>query len=97
MTFQQTIQDNKPVLVDFHATWCGPCQQLTPILKSVKDRIGDKATIIKVDVDQYPATARQFDIQGVPTLILFKNGKSLWRQSGVVPPQTLIAVLEQYA
>ncbi len=97
MTFQQTIQDQKPVLVDFHATWCGPCKQMTPILKSVKDRIGDKATIIKVDVDQNPSAARQFDIQGVPTLILFKNGKILWRQSGVVPPQTLIAVLEQYA
>lgn len=97
MTFQQIIQDNKPVLVDFHATWCGPCKQMTPILKSVKARIGDKATIIKLDVDQNPSAARQFEIQGVPTLILFKNGKVLWRQSGVVPPQTLIDLLEKVA
>jgi len=97
MTFNEMIQSSKPVLVDFSAEWCGPCKMMAPILKDVKKKIGDMAAIIKVDVDKNPAAARQFQIQGVPTLILFKEGKLLWRQSGVVPGAGLVDVIKKYA
>jgi thioredoxin 1 len=94
--FQELLQSNKPILVDFSAEWCGPCKQLAPILKQVASEIGDKATIIKVDVDKNQQAAAHFHIQSVPTLILFKSGKQLWRQSGVVPKQMLIQIINQY-
>ena len=96
MTFNEIIHSDKPVLVDFFAEWCGPCKMMTPILKDVKKEIGDTATIIKVDVDKSPEAANQYQVQGVPTLILFKNGKSLWRQSGVVPKAALINIIKQH-
>jgi thioredoxin 1 len=96
-TFQEVINSDKPVLVDFSAEWCGPCKMMAPILKETKDRLGDKATIIKVDVDRNRDAAEHFQIQGVPTLILFKNGQVKWRQSGVVPANTLIQLISQYA
>jgi len=95
-SFQQVINSDKPVLVDFFATWCGPCKMMSPILEQVKQSLGDGVTIIKVDVDKNPEAARAYQIQGVPTLIVFKNGKVLWRQSGVVQANTLISVLRQY-
>lgn len=97
MTFNEILQSNKPVLVDFFAEWCGPCKMMAPILKQVKDEVGDSATIIKVDVDKNPAAAQQFQIQGVPTLILFKNGQPIWRQSGVVPKNALVNILKSNA
>ena len=96
MTFDEMIHSDKPVLVDFFAKWCGPCKMMAPILKEVKKEIGDTATIIKVDVDKSPEAANQYQVQGVPTLILFKNGKPLWRQSGVVPKAGLIKIIKQH-
>jgi thioredoxin 1 len=97
MTFNEMIQSPKPVLVDFTAAWCGPCKMMAPILKEVKQELGDTAAIIKVDVDQSPEAAQAYNVQGVPTLILFKEGKILWRQSGVVPKNNLVKVIKQFA
>ena len=97
MTFQEIIQSEKPVLVDFFAEWCGPCKMMTPILKEVKESIGENATIIKIDVDKNPEAANQFQVQGVPTLIVFKKGKQLWRQSGVVSKNGLISIINQFS
>jgi thioredoxin 1 len=93
--FNSIINSNKPVLVDFFAEWCGPCKTMAPILKEVKSNLGDKATIIKVDVDKNQDAAMAYQIRSVPTLILFKNGKPIWKQSGVVPAQELVRLLEQ--
>lgn len=81
--FNQFIQENKPTLVDFFATWCGPCRVQGPILEEVKQRLGDKANILKVDIDQNQELATLYRVQSVPTLILFKNGEAVWRAVGV--------------
>jgi thioredoxin 1 len=96
MTFDEMIHSDKPVLVDFSAEWCGPCKMMAPILKEVKQEMGDAVTIIKVDVDKNPQAASAYQIQGVPTLILFKNGETLWRQSGVVPKNGLVGVINKF-
>lgn len=96
-TFAEMINSDKPVLVDFFATWCGPCRTMEPILKNLKSDLGEAATIIKVDVDKNPAAAMAYQVQGVPTLILFKNGKALWRQSGVVPAKELEQVIKAHS
>jgi thioredoxin 1 len=96
MTFHEIIQSDKPVLVDFFAEWCGPCKMMAPILKDVKKEVGESASIIKVDVDKNPQAAQEYQVQGVPTLILFKNGKPLGRQSGVVPKAGLVGVIQKF-
>ena len=96
--FSAIINSPTPVLVDFFATWCGPCQMMSPILKEVKEALGNSIKIIKVDVDKNQAlmSQPQFQVKGVPTLMLFKNGKMLWRQSGVVPKEQLLKAISDY-
>jgi thioredoxin 1 len=95
MTFQEIISQDKPVLVDFYATWCGPCKMQSPILDELKSQVGDSVSIIKVDVDKNQAAASQFQVMGVPTLILFRSGQIRWRQSGVVPAAELKRIIDQ--
>ena len=93
--FETIINDSRPVIVDFNALWCGPCKVQSPILKELAAELGDRVKVIKIDVDQNNAVASQYQIQSVPTLIIFKNGKPVWRQSGVVSKANLYSILMQ--
>lgn len=93
-SFGELINADKPVLIDFYATWCGPCQMLAPILKEVKDALGDSVSIVKVDVDKNQDLAAMQQVRGVPTLILYQKGQLLWRQSGLVSKEQLVQTIE---
>ncbi len=92
--FSEIIKGETPTLVDFFAEWCGPCKMMKPILEDLKSNMGENVTILKIDVDQNPQIASVFQIQSVPTMILFKNGNIVWRQSGVVPAPQLQSIIE---
>lgn len=94
--FKAIIDSETPVLVDFHADWCGPCKTLAPILKQVKDEMGDALKIVKIDVDKNQSMASKFQVRGVPTMILFKKGKQLWRQSGVLQKKDIVSVIQPH-
>ncbi len=92
--FKDIIKSNPVVLVDFSAEWCGPCKVLGPILREVKDEVGDSVKIIKIDVDKNQQLSARYKVMGVPTLILFKGGVQVWRQSGVMQKQELLSLLQ---
>jgi thioredoxin 1 len=92
-SFNNIINSEKPVLIDFFATWCGPCHALAPVLKEVKDSLGNRISIIKIDVDKNQEIASTYQVKGVPTMILFQNGKQLWRQSGVLTKDQILKVI----
>ena len=94
--FNKIIDSKTPVLVDFYADWCGPCKMLAPILKQVKEEMGEVLKIVKIDVDKNTAIAAKYQVRGVPTMLLFKNGKQLWRQSGVLQKNDIISVVQPH-
>jgi thioredoxin 1 len=95
-TFDSLINTEKPVLVDFFAAWCGPCHALAPILQQVKEALGDEISIIKIDIDKNPEVASRFQVRGVPTMILFRNGKKLWRESGALPKDAILYAIKKH-
>ena len=94
--FNELIQSPKPVLVDFYAEWCGPCQIMKPGLLDVAERMGENAKVVQIDIDKEKEIAERFRIQSVPTLIIFKKGKQLWRQSGIISTMVMIQLLKEY-
>lgn len=94
-TFAEIINADTPVLVDFFAEWCGPCKMMKPVLEKLHQEMGDKVRIIKIDIDKTPAAANAFQVQSVPTLMLFQKGKPLWRESGVVQAAQLENIIKQ--
>lgn len=95
-SFNNIINSETPVLVDFHADWCGPCKMLAPILKQVKEEMGNALKIVKIDVDKNQSLASTYQVRGVPTMLLFKNGKQVWRQSGVLQKNDIVRVVQQH-
>lgn len=96
-SFSELIQSDTPTFVDFSAEWCGPCKMMTPILQELKSNVGDKARIIKIDIDRNPQAASAYGVQSVPTLMLFKNGNVVWRQAGVVTTEYLKQIIDKHS
>lgn len=96
-TFADILNGEIPVLVDFTAAWCGPCKMMKPVLEELHRRKGDRLRIIKVDIDQSPAAAQAYQVQSVPTLMLYQKGKQLWRQSGVIQAASLEKIIDQFS
>ena len=94
--YEQILKGERPVLIDFFATWCGPCKMMSPILDQLKEKVGDRLRILKVDVDKNPKIAALYNVRGVPTLVLMKGGEIKWRQSGVVDVDTLAQLIQQH-
>ena len=95
-TFNDIINGDKPVLVDFHATWCGPCKMMAPVIEELGKELEGKARVLKIDVDNNQAVAGQYNVQAVPTLIIFKDGQIVWRNAGAIPKPALMAQIEQF-
>lgn len=95
-SFADLINSDKPTFIDFSAEWCGPCKMMAPILDEFKSKVGDKVKVVKIDVDRNPAIASMYQVNSVPTLMLFKSGQLVWRQSGVVPTNQLVRVVENH-
>ena len=93
-SFKKLISSETPVLIDFFADWCGPCKMLAPILKDVKEELGDAVKIVKIDVDKNQSIATKYQVRGVPTMLLFKNGKQVWRQSGVLQKNDIVQIIQ---
>ncbi len=93
-SFKKLISSESPVLVDFFADWCGPCKMLAPILKDVKEELGDAIKIVKIDVDKNQSIAAKYQVRGVPTMLLFKDGKQVWRQSGILQKKDIIQIIQ---
>jgi len=96
-SFNTIIDSDTTVLVDFFADWCGPCKMLAPILKQVKDELGDAIKVVKIEVDKNQLLAAKYQVRGVPTMLLFKNGKQVWRQSGVLQKSDIISIIESHS
>lgn len=95
-SFNNIINSDIPVLVDFHADWCGPCKMLAPVLKQVKEEMGTALKIVKIDVDKNQSLASTYQVRGVPTMLLFKNGKQVWRESGVLQKNDILSIIQQH-
>jgi len=94
-TFQEIIKGEKPVLVDFHADWCAPCKIMNPVLKNIKSKLGKDLIILKINIDNNPAVAEKFQVKGVPTFIIFRNGEIKWRQSGIIEENKFIELIQK--